>query len=183
MCSDHHRQEPRGIGSKYVSPRATMCIIRVLLESWVIHFDQAELDQLGEWHQKTFKDVADDGNGLFAEIVASTATKHEVEDELLALLKRYCPEKKCPLAGSSIHVDKAVLKRCMPKVHDYLHYRIIDVSSFQGILRRWVPWMEAKIKRDIPTSGQEAVKHRAMDDIEWSIAFMKAFRPVLMKQG
>lgn len=109
-------------------------------------------------------------------------TKEEVEHELLNLLKRHCPEKMCPLAGSSIHTDKEVLKRCMPEVHNYLHYRIIDVSSFQAIMRRWTPWIESKIKKQLATNGQQIVKHRAMDDIEWSIAFMTMLRPHLEKQ-
>ena len=106
-----------------------------------------------------------------------------MEDELLALIKKYCPEKECPLAGSSIHIDKSVLKVEMPKVHDYLHYRIIDVTSFQLITRRWAPWMEVKMKRQLAKEGQETVNHRAMDDIAWSISFMKQFQSVLFKQN
>jgi oligoribonuclease len=105
-----------------------------------------------------------------------------MEDELLHLIQRYCPEKMCPLAGSSIHIDREVIKLRMPKVHDYLHYRIIDVTSFQGIMRRWAPGVESKMKRQVAANGQEIVNHRAMDDIEWSISFMKQFRPILTKQ-
>jgi oligoribonuclease len=119
---------------------------------------------------------------LFHDCIKSKFTKQQVVGELLALLKRHCPEKKCSLAGSSIHIDKEVLKRCMPTVHDYLHYRIIDVSTLQAVMRRWAPWMESEIKSQLATNGQEEVKHRAMDDIEWSIAFMKMFRPHLGKQ-
>jgi oligoribonuclease len=89
----------------------------------------------------------------------------------------------CSLGGSSIHIDRQVLKKCMPKVHDYLHYRIIDVTSFQLIMQRWVPETERKIKRDLARSGQETVNHRAMDDIKWSISFMKQLKHVLRKLG
>jgi len=95
------------------------------------------------------------------------------------LLKQYCPRKQCSLAGSSIHIDKEVLKLRMAKVHDYLHYRIIDVSSFQAIMRRWAPEIEKEIKKQQSPNGPEDVKHRAMDDIKWSISFMKLFRPFL----
>lgn len=120
---------------------------------------------------------------MFADVLRSTLTKDQVEEELLALIKRHCPKEKCPLAGSSIHTDKDVLKRCMPRVNDYLSYRIIDVSSFQAIIRRWTPWIEPRIKRQLATSGQETVNHRAMDDIKWSIAFMREFRPFLPKSS
>ena len=149
------------------------------LANWVIHFDEAELAKLGTWHQNTFKDIEDGGNGLFADSIKSRLTKEEVEQKLLDLLKRNCVEKQCILAGSSIHTDKDVLKRCMPRVHDFLHYRIIDVSSFQAIMKRWAPRTESKMKRHLATNGQETVNHRAMDDIEWSISLMSQFKPFL----
>ncbi|CAF3940248.1 unnamed protein product [Adineta steineri] len=150
--------------------------------NWVIHFDQSVLTTLGQWHQDTFADRDKKGNGLFADVLKSKLTKEEVEEKLLTLIQQYCPAQKCPLAGSSIHIDKHVLQLQMPKVHSYLHYRIIDVSSFQGIMRRWAPWMENKIKDQLAKKGQDDVNHRAMDDIKWSISFMREFRPILEKQ-
>ena len=149
-------------------------------EEWVIHFDESVLKGLGDWHQGMFKDRSKGGNNLFADVLKSRLTKEEVEDELLDLLKEHCPEGKCPLAGSSIHIDREVLKQEMPKVHKYLHYRIIDVSSFQGIMKRWAPWIDRKMKEKLGDHGQETVNHRAMDDIKWSISVMKEFRPILV---
>lgn len=90
-------------------------------------------------------------------------------------LKKHFVEKRCSLAGNSVHVDKEVLKREMPSVHDYLSHRIIDVSSFQEILHRWAPGIDMKIKKDM-AGGNEPVSHRAIDDIRRSIAYMKEFR-------
>lgn len=151
--------------------------------NWVIHFDKSVLDGLGQWHQDTFKDEKDGGNNLFADCIKSKWTREQVEDELLALIKRHCPEKMCSLAGSSIHIDKRVLEQEMPKVHSYIHYRIIDVSSFQAIMRRWTPWMEKKIKAQLARKGPVNVHHRAMDDIEWSISFMRELRTVFDPQS
>ncbi|CAF1293544.1 unnamed protein product [Adineta steineri] len=151
-------------------------------QNWVIGFKKEVLDSLADWHQETFADCDKGGNGLFADVLKSKITREQVEKELLSLLKHYCVEKKCPLGGSSVHIDKEVLKLRMRSVHDYLHYRIIDVSSFQGIMRRWAPWIETDIKKNLARKGQESVNHRAMDDIEWSIAFMKEFRPHLTKR-
>jgi oligoribonuclease len=134
---------------------------------------------LSEWHQDHFKDVSSGGNGLFTDILTSKVTKKQMEDELLELLKRHCPEKACPLAGSSIHVDKEVLKVEMPTVDNYLHYRVIDVSSFREITKRWAPKTGSKFARQL---GQEEVNHRAMDDIEWSIAMMKLYKPLITSQ-
>ncbi|CAF0740666.1 unnamed protein product [Adineta ricciae] len=150
--------------------------------NWVIHFDQSVLSGLGQWHQDTFKDVKDGGNDLFADCLKSKLTREQVEEELLTVIKRHCPEKMCSLAGSSIHIDKRVLEQEMPKVHSYIHYRIIDVSSFQAIMRRWTPWMEKKIKARLARKGPVNVHHRAMDDIEWSISFMRELRTVFDQQ-
>lgn len=150
--------------------------------NWVIHFEKSKLSTLAQWHQDTFADHANGGNGLFAECLKSKFTNDQVEEQLLALIKRHCPKDKCPLAGSSIHTDKDVLKKCMPKVNEYLSYRIIDVSSFQAIMKRWAPWIEAKIKNQVAKSGQGTVNHRAMDDIIWSMSYLREFRRFLPKE-
>lgn len=149
-------------------------------DNWVIHFDETVLKGLADWHQKTFASVAKGGNGLFDDILKSKLTLKKVQKELLTMIQKHCPEKMCYLAGSSIHIDKDVLKKEMPEVHDYLHYRIIDVTSVQTTVRRWAPWIEVNIKKNLAKARQDVVSHRAMDDIEWSIAFMKGFRSFLI---
>jgi len=47
----------------------------------------------------------------------------------------------------------------MPRLLDFLHYRIVDVSSIQILVKNWMP-MEFKMKRNTVCG------HRAMDDIE-----------------
>ncbi|CAF3456712.1 unnamed protein product [Rotaria sp. Silwood1] len=148
-------------------------------DQWVVHYDQKELDTLGQWHQEQFKSVDEGGNGLFEACVKSNLSEADVEQKLLKILQRHCPEKECPLAGSSIHIDKEVLKQRMPKAHDYLHYRIIDVSSFRGMLKRWAPRSELKFVSKLSNNGRETVNHRAMDDIEYSIELMKLFHQLL----
>lgn len=137
------------------------------------------METLGDWHQNQFKSVDQGGNGLFDECLRSRFTEAEVEQQLLKLLKRYCPEKQCPLAGSSIHTDKEVLKKRMPQAHDYLDYHIIDVSSFQGMMKRWAPKTQSKFTNQLSKNGRNSVHHRAMDDIEWSMELMRLFRPLL----
>ncbi|CAF1122056.1 unnamed protein product [Rotaria sordida] len=151
-------------------------------KEWIVHFEKEVLDGLSEWHQNAFKDRNDGGNGLFTDVIASNITKEQMEQELLDVLKRHCPEKACPLAGSSIHIDREVMKTQMPTVHSYLHYRVIDVSSFREMMKRWAPSTASKFVREIAANGKVAVSHRAMDDIEWSIELMKMFRPLLTAQ-
>ncbi|CAF2786733.1 unnamed protein product [Rotaria sp. Silwood2] len=148
-------------------------------KAWIVHFEKEILDGLGEWHQNAFKDRNDGGNGLFTDVIASNITKEQMEQELLDLLKRHCPEKACPLAGSSIHVDREVMKTQMPTVLSYLHYRVIDVSSFNEMMKRWAPATASRFVKEIAANGRVEVSHRAMDDIEWSIELMQMFRPLL----
>jgi oligoribonuclease len=147
--------------------------------NWVIKFSQEQIDKLGPWQQEHFCDPSQGGNGLFAECLKSKLTVAQVEKELLAFISRYCPEGECPLAGSSIQSDKVALKRCMPKVNAYLHYRIIDVSSFQGILIRWMPGVEHFLRKGNRHQGDISMTHRAMEDINRSIEFMEHFRTFL----
>lgn len=67
----------------------------------------------------------------------------------------------------------------MPSIHRYLHYRVIDVSSFREMMKRWAPFTASKFVRQIAANGKQVVTHRAMDDIEWSIELMKMFKPLL----
>ena len=119
------------------------------------------------------------GNGLFAESIRSSKTKETVEDEILKFLEEYFVPKKCTLGGSSVHIDKEVLRREMPKVHDFLNHRIIDASSFEEIIRRWARPLEFQIKKKLEKDGDEIVHHRAMDDIMYSISFMKQVQEIL----
>ena len=43
------------------------------------------------------------------------------------------------LAGNSVHVDAAFLRRWMPRLAAHLHYRIVDVSTVMELCRRWFP--------------------------------------------
>ena len=47
--------------------------------------------------------------------------------------------KTAPLAGNSIATDRGFIARDMPALDNYLHYRMIDVSSIKELSRRWYP--------------------------------------------
>lgn len=128
------------------------------------------------------------GNGLFDDILASTTTKEEMDSQLLELMKRHCPEKACPLAGSSIHVYREILRLRIPAVYNHLNHRIIDLSSLLGMVARWSTssrWAETERHvddimggkhRNIPNRGEA---YRAVYDIERSIEILKLFKPCL----
>lgn len=64
----------------------------------------------------------------------------------------------------------------MPNVDEYLHYRIIDVSTVKELARRWNP----KLLDAAPT---KKFSHRSLDDIYDSIAELKYFRQSFFKDN
>ena len=77
--------------------------------------------------------------------------------------------KTAPLAGNSIATDRGFIARDMPTLDDYLHYRMIDVSSIKELCRRWYP----RIYFGQPEKG---LAHRALADIHESIRELKYYR-------
>lgn len=124
----------------------------------VIHADDAALagmpDVVTEMHAKS---------GLTDRVRASTVTVEEAERLVLDYIRRYVPEPKtAPLAGNSIATDRGFIARDMPLLDDYLHYRMVDVSSIKELCRRWYP----RIYFGQPA---KAMSHRALTDITESI--------------
>ena len=94
----------------------------------------------------------------------------EAERLVLDYVRQHVPEaKKAPLAGSSIYVDRGFLARQMPQLDDYLHYRLIDVSSIKELVRRWYP-------RVYYRSPEKTGNHRALGDTFDSIDELKYYR-------
>jgi oligoribonuclease len=97
-------------------------------------------------------------------------TLKQAETEVMSFLKKTCglASKSCPLAGNSIHTDKCLLYKDLPRVENFLHYRCVDVSSIKEMVHRWMP------KSFNPPPKK--LKHRAMDDILESIDELKHYK-------
>lgn len=79
-------------------------------------------------------------SGLTRRVRESSVSLETAEEETLAFIRRHCPERASPLCGSSIHQDRRFLARYMPRLNQYLHYRIIDVSTVKELVGRWYPF-------------------------------------------
>ncbi len=109
-------------------------------------------------------------SGLITEIRASEVTAAQAEAEVLAFIKRYVPAAgSAPLAGNSVHADRAFLKKYMPKLEGHLHYRNVDVSTIKELARRWYP---DAVEAAPPKGGD----HRALADIRESINELAHYR-------
>ncbi|SAM06315.1 hypothetical protein [Absidia glauca] len=109
-------------------------------------------------------------SGLTEAVLTSCITTEDAEQKVLQFLEQHLPGLKgsVPLAGNSVHADKRFLEKEMPLIIDYLHYRIIDVSTIKELTKRWYPKAaNSLVKKNM---------HRAMDDIKESIEELKYYR-------
>jgi oligoribonuclease len=108
-------------------------------------------------------------SGLLDEL-ASGITLAEAQDQVLGYIRGHVAEpRKAPLCGNSIATDRAFIARDLPKLDDYLHYRMIDVSSVKELARRWYP--RAYFASPVKIGG-----HRALADIRESIDELRYYR-------
>jgi oligoribonuclease len=112
-------------------------------------------------------------SGLTDAVRQSTITLGEAEQLVLTYVRGHVPEPKtAPLCGNSIATDRGFIARDMPALDDYLHYRMIDVSSIKELARRWYP----RVYYAQPTKG---LAHRALADIRESVQELAYYRQTL----
>jgi oligoribonuclease len=131
----------------------------------VIHADDEALDNMVEVVARMHKT-----SGLTEEVRASTVDVAAAEQMVMDYIRSHVKTAKtAPLAGNSIATDRGFIARDMPTLDDYLHYRMIDVSSIKELCRRWYP----RIYFGQPGKG---LAHRALADIQESIRELRYYR-------
>ncbi len=112
-------------------------------------------------------------SGLTDEVLASSVTLREAEEQVLGYIREWVPEKrKAPLCGNSIATDRGFLTRDMAELDGWLHYRMVDVSSVKELARRWYP-------RAYFNAPKKGGGHRALADIRESVDELRYYRQVL----
>lgn len=131
---------------------------------FVIKTEKSVLERMDSWCTRQH------GNsGLTQACLKSPHTTEDVSKAVLAYIKKWIPKQRVGvLAGNSVHADRSFLVEEMPGVIDWLHYRIIDVSSVKEISRRWYPHL------GLPRLSESS--HRALDDIRGSIQELKWYQ-------
>lgn len=131
----------------------------------VIHASDAELGQMDEF-------VVDmhTASGLLDAIKGSTLTLEEAGKLTLEFLKSHISEeRRVPLCGNSIAMDRRFLDQYLPDIENFLHYRSIDVSTLKELCKRWYPSIYGK-------APQKSGNHRALGDIKESVAELIYYR-------
>ena len=106
-------------------------------------------------------------SGLLDRVQASSYDIEKAERKMLDFLDGHVKKGKTPLCGNSIWQDRRFLRRYMPTLEAFFHYRNIDVSSVKELVKRWYPDLR-------PFEKQK--KHLALDDIKESILELGYYR-------
>ena len=113
-------------------------------------------------------------SGLLDELDSGT-TLADAEEQVLAYIQEHCPDgSRPPLAGNTVATDRLFLARDMPALEQFLHYRIVDVSSIKELSRRWYP-------RVYFNAPKKSGGHRALADIRESIAELRYYREAVFR--
>ena len=132
--------------------------------SFAIHQPEEKLTGMSKWcqtqHGKT---------GLIEAVRQSTISLQHAEEQTLAFIKQHCPPGTGVLSGNTVWQDRVFLDKYMPSISNYLHYRIIDVSSIKELVKRWYP-----DNKNIEFKKSD--RHRALSDVYESIEELKHYR-------
>lgn len=112
-------------------------------------------------------------SGLTEAVRASELSLAEAERQVLDFVRGLVPEPRtAPLAGNSVHADRAFLVAWMPALEAHLHYRNVDVSTLKELVRRWRPDV-------LDAAPKKGGGHRALADIRESITELEYYREAL----
>ncbi|MCL1088056.1 oligoribonuclease [Shewanella profunda] len=141
----------------------------------VIHQDDESIARSHEWaidvHTKS---------GLLAAVRASLVSLSQAEQMVIEHLKalgipKHDRKSKTGVvfAGNSIMFDRSFIMCQMSELHEYMHYRQLDISALGLAARAWAPEVERNAIK------AKLYQHEALADIRESIAELKYYRDKL----
>lgn len=139
--------------------------LEVVAEGPVLAVRQPEslLAAMDDWNQRQHG-----GSGLLDRVRREGVSEREAEAITLAFLEQHVEKKRSPLCGNTIWQDRRFLTRYMPALEDFLHYRMVDVSSLKELAARWRP--------DLAGGFVKTNAHTALADVRESIAELRYYR-------
>ena len=130
----------------------------------VIKPSAAAVDHMGDFVREMHA-----SSGLLDELEGGLSLQ-DAQKQVVEYIQRFVPEaQSAPLAGNTIGTDRMFLQKYMPDVHEYLHYRNIDVSTIKELSKQWFP--KAYYQSPDKNGG-----HRALADILESIRELAYYR-------
>lgn len=127
---------------------------------WPGEYDLDSLNEIvGEMHEASglLDDLAEHASPLYS--------APKVEQDVINWLESYGVQPQTvPLMGSSVHFDRAFLKKHMPKLEAFFTHRNVDVSSIKEMTRR-LDGVEEQYEPE-----QKSAAHRALNDVTNTMA-------------
>ena len=133
--------------------------------SIVVSCDECVLENMNDFCTKLHNK-----SGLCDLVKKSDVSMAQAEQKVLDYIKQFCEPQASPLCGNSISTDRMFLKKYMPKLEEYFHYRMIDVTTIK----------ELALRCGREEFGKKEV-HRALDDIVESIEELKFYKKTFLK--
>ena len=112
-------------------------------------------------------------SGLTDKCRNSNINTAEAEKQTLEFLAMHVNKNSSPMCGNSVHQDRIFLRKYMPKLEEYFHYRNLDVSSFKIAV---LLWSDGGVEQP-----QKQDKHTAMADVLDSIAELKLYKESFLR--
>lgn len=122
----------------------------------------SELSEINPWSQEQHSK-----SGLLKRVENSEISIAEAEKVTIKFLKKFVNKGISPICGNSIGTDRRFIKKEMPKLDTFLHYRMVDVSTIKELMKRWYP-------DKLPP--KKSCSHLAMIDIKESIEELRWYR-------
>jgi len=146
--------------------------LNTLAEGPVLAIQQPKsiMDGMDEWNTRQHGQ-----SGLTERVLESDVSLAQAEQETLAFLKQWVPERASPMCGNSICQDRRFMARLMPDLEAYFHYRNLDVSTLKELAKRWAP--------EVAASFNKESSHLALDDIRDSITELQHYREHFLRVG
>ncbi len=134
--------------------------------NFVIHQPDDLLSAMDSWNTEHHGK-----SGLTDAVRASRVSCADAEAGTIAFLSQWVPMKASPLCGNTVAQDRRFLRRYMPALEAFFHYRHVDISTIKELVKRWYGL--------IPPPKQTT--HRALDDIKESVDELRWYRQVVFR--
>ena len=137
----------------------------------VISPSKKALDNMGDFVRNMHET-----SGLLEELPNGVSLEQAEATVLDYFARHNLTEGSSALAGNTVGTDRMFLWKYLPGVHDFLHYRNVDVSTIKELARHWYP----KVFFNQPEKNGG---HRARADIFESIKELDYYRRAVFVNG
>ena len=128
----------------------------------------ARLAGMNAWNRRTHG-----ASGLLDRVKREGVSLAEAERQTLNFIRKHCYAQTAPICGNSVGHDKRFIAKYMPKVYNFLNYRVIDVSTIKVLSKEWYGGK-------YPGPPKQEL-HLALADIEESIEELRYWRKTVFR--